>query len=192
MKKKEKFETGKTPHPGADFFAEFWEESWVYITTVVDALREPVVMLDKDLQVLAANEAFYTLFQVKKIDTEGELIYKLGNGQWNIPKLRNLLEEILPEETFFKGFEVKHRFPSVGEKTIVLNAQQIHSSNPKSGDLFPKLIMLAMDDITEMVAIANEFTDHTNKLEKTLSARTNKLEAKLIKLDKKINALPKK
>jgi nitrogen-specific signal transduction histidine kinase len=192
MKKKEKFETGKTPHPGKDFFAEFWEESWVYITTVVDALREPVVILDKDLQVLAANEAFYTLFQVKKINTEGELIYKLGNGQWNIPKLRNLLEEILPEETFFKGFEVKHRFPSVGEKTIVLNAQQIYSSNPKSGDLFPKLIMLAMDDITEMITIANQFTDHTNKLEKTLSARTNKLEAKLIKLDEKINALPKK
>ena len=95
---------------GADFFTEFWEESWTYITTVVDVLREPVMILDNHFKVLAANEAFYALFQVEKKDTEGKVIYSLGNGQWNIPKLRELLEDILPNNTFFKGFEVDTTF----------------------------------------------------------------------------------
>ena len=82
-------------HVGAEFFVEFWEESWTYIKTVVDVLREPVIILDKNFKVLAANEAFYELFQVEKSDTEGKIIYKLGNGQWDIPALRKLLENIL-------------------------------------------------------------------------------------------------
>jgi PAS domain-containing protein len=191
---KEKLKKGKTktPHPESDYFKEFWAESWVYIKTVVDALSEPVLILDKDLKILAANDAFYQLFQVKKINTEGELIYKLGNGQWDIPKLRKLLEEILPEETFFKGFEVTHIFPSIGEKTIVLNAQHIYSSTPGKAELFPTLIMLAMDDITEMLSIASMFTKHTDQLEETLTARTNDLDQKISKLEKIIDALTKK
>jgi len=189
-KKKEK-SPKKTPQQNPDSFAEFWQESWVYIKTVVDALREPVLILDKDLKIQAANEAFYNLFQVKKADTEGELIYKLRTGQWNIPKLRELLEEILPQETFFRGFEVKHKFPSIGEKTIILNAQHIYSKNPKTAELFPSFIMLAMDDITGLIKMADTFTEHTNQLEQTITVRTSKLEEKVNNLEKKLNVFSK-
>jgi len=193
MKTEKKEKTSKKPSPqNPDGFAEYWEESWVYIKTVVDALREPVLILNKDLKILAANEAFYNLFQVKKVDTEGKLIYKLGNGQWDIPKLRNLLEEILPKETFFKGFEVKHTFPSIGEKTIILNAQHIYSKNPKTAEIFPSLIMLVMDDITRLITMADTFTEHTNQLEQTITTRTSHLEEKIIRLEKKFNVLSKK
>jgi PAS domain-containing protein len=193
MKKEKKKESEKKyTQQKPDVFAEFWEESWVYIKTVVDALREPVLILNKDLKILAANEAFYSLFQVKKVDTEGKLIYKLGNGQWDIPNLRKLLEEILPKETFFKGFEVKHIFPCIGEKTIILNAQHIYSKNPKTAEIFPSLIMLAMDDITGLITMADTFTEHTNKLEQTITSRTSKLEEKVIILEKKFNVLSKK
>jgi two-component system CheB/CheR fusion protein len=68
-----------------------WEKSWTYIKTVVDVVREPVLILDKDLRVMAANESFYRIFQVEAKDTEGHVVYGLGNGQWDIPALRKLL-----------------------------------------------------------------------------------------------------
>lgn len=99
-----------------DFFGRLWEESWIYIKTVVDVVREPVLILDKNLCVLAANETFYKTFQVNKKETENTLVYKLGNGQWDIPELKSLLEDILPGNTFFNGFEVTHSFPNIGKK----------------------------------------------------------------------------
>lgn len=177
---------------GADFFTEFWEESWTYIKTVVDVLREPVLILDKDFHVLAANEAFYGLFQVEKKDTEGKVIYTLGNGQWNIPALRKLLEDILPKNTFFKGFEVDHNFPSIGHRTIILNARHIHSRDKTTSKLFPPIIMIAMEDISELMTIANRLTQYTNRLEETSESRTKKLENKIATLEKKITALGKK
>ena len=182
--KKEK-SAKKSSLQDADLFAEFWEESWIYITTVVDVLKEPVLLLDKDLKVLAANEAFYNLFQVKKDDTEGKLVYRLGSDQWNMPKLRKLLEEILPKETFFKGFEVTQTFPLVGEKTIVLNARYIYPKNPEKAKLFPNIIMLAMDDITSLITIANSFTKNANQNKKPLANQFSNLE-------KNINVLSKK
>ena len=85
---------------GADFVKRVWEESWTYIKTVVDIVREPVLILDKDLRVMAANESFYRTFQVELKDTEKQIVYKLGNGQWDIPALKKLLEDILPKNTF--------------------------------------------------------------------------------------------
>lgn len=177
---------------GADFFAEFWEESWTYIKTVVDVLREPVLILDKELKVLAANEAFYSLFHVAPANTEGQIVYELGNGQWNIPKLRKLLEDILPKDTFFKGFEVTHEFPNIGEKTIILNARHIHSNDPTSSELFPPIIMLAMEDVTDIMTIAKTLARHTSQLETTLMQRTNTLEAKIGTLEKQIHVLKRK
>jgi nitrogen-specific signal transduction histidine kinase len=176
----------------ADFFVEFWEESWTYIKTVVDVLRESVLILDKDLKVLAANEAFYSLFQVKPANTEGQNVYELGNGQWNIPALRKLLEDILPKDTFFKGFEVDHEFQFIGHKTIILNARHIHSKDPKSSELFPPLIMLAMEDVTDIMTIAKTLANHTSQLEKSLMQRTSTLEAKIVTLEKQIHVLRKK
>lgn len=177
---------------GSDFFVEFWEESWTYIKTVVDVLREPVLILDKDLQVLAANESFYSLFKVTKADTEGTSIFKLGDGQWDIPALRKLLEGIVPNKTFFKGFEVTHKFPIIGRRTIVLNARHIYSKDKSSSELFPPIIMLAMDDVTTIMSIAKTLAEHTSHLEKTLALQSAKLETEVTRLDKKINVLKNK
>lgn len=179
-------------HIGADFFVEFWEESWTYIRTVVDVLREPVLILDKNLEVLAANEAFYELFQVDRKNTEGKIIYELGNGQWNIPKLQKLLEDILPKNSFFKGFEVEHEFPSIGHRTIILNARHIHSIDKTTSKLFPPIIMLAMEDVSEIMTIADKLAQYTNQLEKTLATRTKKMEVKIATLEKKIANVKKK
>lgn len=179
-------------HIGADFFAEFWEESWTYICTVVDVLREPVLILDKKFKVLAANEAFYKLFEVEKKDTEGKIIYDLGNGQWDIPALRKLLEDILPKDTFFKGFEVEHKFPIIGQRTIILNARHIYSKDKTTSELFPPIIMLAMEDVTEIISIAKTLAQHTNFIEKTLHIQSNQLETKINKLEKQVNILKKK
>ena len=177
---------------GADFFAEFWEESWTYITTVVDVLREPVMILDNHFRVLAANEAFYSLFQVEKNDTEGKVIYSLGNGQWDIPKLRELLEDILPNDTFFKGFEVEHNFPTIGHRTIMLNARHIYSRDKTTSELFPPIIMIAMEDVTEILSIANRLAQYTNQLENALDSRTQNLEVKIATLERSIKLQAKK
>lgn len=176
---------------GADFFAEFWEESWTYIRTVVDVLREPVLILDKNFKVLAANESFYKLFQVEQKDTEGKVIYKLGNGQWDIPALRKLLEDILPKNTFFKGFEVEHEFPSIGLRTMILNARHIHSKDKTTSELFPPIIMIAIEDVSDIMTIANRLAQYTSQLEKTLTTRTEKMETKISKLEKQINVYKK-
>src|SRR4051812_29380380 len=80
-----------------DINSQLWEKSWTYIKSVVDVVREPVLILDKDLKVMTANESFYRAFQVESADTEKKNVYELGNGQWNIPALRKLLEDILPQ-----------------------------------------------------------------------------------------------
>jgi len=116
---------------GKDFFEHLWEQSWTYIKTVVDVVREPILILDNKLRVMAANESFYRTFQVSAKDTEERIIYELGNGQWNIPGLRKLLEDILPKNSFFKEFEVTHIFPVIGRKVMILNARQIHFKSGK-------------------------------------------------------------
>lgn len=178
----------------SDFFEQSWEESWTYIKTVVDVVREPVLILDKNLCVMAANEPFYRTFQVEPEDTEHTLVYELGDGQWNIPTLRKLLEDILPKNTFFKGFEVAHNFPVIGPKIMILNARQIHSrysKNNTSTKNFPPIILLAMEDVTEMIAVAEKLAGHVNDFEVELSGRTKKLEILIRKLEKDIIGLKK-
>lgn len=182
----------QTLHPvGADFFERLWEESWTYIKTVVDVVREPVLILDKDLRVMAANESFYHMFQVEPKDTEKRVIYELGNGQWNIPSLKKLLEDILPKNTFFKGFEVAHDFPAIGRKVMILNARQIHVAPSGATALFPPIILLAMEDVTEMMAVAETLVNHTNQLESKLADRTQKLESRIGELEKEVSGLKK-
>ena len=179
-------------HTGTDYVGRLWEESWTYIKTVVDVVREPVLILDKDLRVMAANESFYRMFQVEHKDTEGKLVYKLGNDQWNIPSLRKLLEKILPKNTFFKGFEVAHEFPTIGRKVMILNARQIHPGEEKVSKIFPPIILLAMEDVTDMMVIAETLAGHANQMEAKHAEGTQKLEAKIKGLERKINAFKKK
>lgn len=177
---------------GSDFVERLWDESWTYIKTVVDIVREPVLVLDAKLCVMAANDPFYRTFQVEQKETEGTLVYELGNGQWNIPALRKLLEDILPKHTFFKGFEVAHDFPAIGRKVMILNARQIHPKEDTAVKLFPPIILLAMEDVTEMMIVAETLAGHANRVETKLSEKTDKLEAQIKKLDKEIGQLKKK
>ncbi|OGG40211.1 hypothetical protein A2116_00790 [Candidatus Jorgensenbacteria bacterium GWA1_49_17] len=174
---------------GANFFERLWEESWTYIKTVVDVVREPILILDKNLRVMAANESFYRVFQVESEDTEGKIVYELGNGQWDIPTLRKLLEDILPKNAFFKGFEVAHEFPSIGRKIMILNARRIHFKEDTS---FQPIILLAMEDVTEIMNVAETIAGHAKHMEVKLTERTQKLEIHIGKLEREINELKKK
>ncbi len=113
-----------------------------YAESIVDTVREPLVILDERLKVVSANSSFYKTFKSSPEETENILIYNLGNGQWNIPKLRELLNEIIPREKSFNDFKVDHHFPVIGQKTMLLNARMIDQADQR------KLILLAIEDIT--------------------------------------------
>jgi two-component system cell cycle sensor histidine kinase PleC len=92
---------------------------------IVETIRAPLLVLDSDLKVILVNQSFYDSFKVKSEKTMGQLIYDLGNKQWDIPKLRELLETILPEKTSFDNYEVEHDFTTIGRRIMLLNARQI-------------------------------------------------------------------
>ncbi len=190
-KEKEKVEkTAKVCE--SDCAERIGRECWLYIKTVVDIVREPILILDKDLRVLSANDSFYRMFQVEPKDTEKKIVYELGNGQWNIPALRRLLENILPQNTFFKGFEVTHEFPVIGRKDMILNAREIHVSNGTVSKVFPPIIFLAMEDVTAMMAVADTLAVHVKELAAQNGARAHKLEAHIENLEKEISELKMK
>src|SRR5256714_3704027 len=97
----------------------------LHATGIVNTVRVPLVVLDATLHVLMANRYFYECFQVTSLETESHRLYDLGNGQWDIPALRDLLEQILPHHTAFDDFEITHTFPHIGPKRMPLNARQI-------------------------------------------------------------------
>ena len=162
-----------------------------YSESIIGTIRGLILVLNKDLRVISANRSFYDTFKVKEKDTKGKLIYKLGNGQWNIPALKKLLEDILPQNTFFKGFEVTHNFPFIGQKVMVLNARQIHftKEGDASSEAFPPIVLLAIEDITEMMVVAETLVGHTKQLEAKLTEKTQKLENYIKKLEKEVNGL---
>jgi len=182
----------KTPPLGSDFFKILWERSWTYIKTVVDVVREPMVILDKDCKVMAANEAFYNTFKVPLKETEGKSLYKLGNGQWKIPVLQKLLDDVLKDHTYFKGFQVAHEFPGIGRKVMILNARQIHVIHEGEADAFPPIILLAMEDVTDMLVVAESLANHANQIETKLSERAQKLEITISKLKRDLHKLQRK
>ena len=130
---------------------------------ILDSIREPLVFLDPRLHVVKANRSFYQTFSVKPEETEGVLIFDLGNRQWNIPKLRELLEEILPQNSVFDDLEVEHTFETIGRKVMHLNARRIYQ---KAGQ--PELILLAIEDVTER-------EDQKRDLEELITRRTAEL-----------------
>ena len=107
-------------------------------------VRDPLVILDADLRVVTANRSFYETFRVIPGDTEGQGLFDLGNRQWNIPHLRTLLVEVLPRDSVVEDFEVEHEFPTIGPRTMRLNARRVLQSNGQPG-----LILLAIEDITD-------------------------------------------
>ena len=115
-----------------------------FAEAIVETVREPLVILNQNLQVMKANKKFYDTFRAAQEETEERLIYDLGNGQWNIPKLRELLENILPAHSTFRDFEVTHEFEHVGRKVMLLNASEIFNPNAQA-----RTILLAIEDVTD-------------------------------------------
>ena len=114
-----------------------------YSENIVETVHKPLVVMNSDLKILTANHSFFETFQVTPEETIGNFIYDLGNRQWDIPKLRVLFEDILPNDSVFNGYEVDHYFPGIGRKIILLNARQIFRKNIGS-----HIILLAMEDNT--------------------------------------------
>ena len=121
-----------------------------YAESIINTVREPLIALDQDLRVVYVSRSFYEFFKVKPEETVGQLIYDLGNKQWNIPKLRELLETILPQKTTFDNYEVEHDFATIGRRIMLLNARQIERGMGKE-----RIILLAIEDITKRREIEN-------------------------------------
>ena len=109
-----------------------------YYEDIVETIREPLLVLNLDLVIISANRNFYDTFKAIPKKTIGRFIYDLGNKQWDIPKLRTLLEEILPKENKFNNYEVDHVFPDIGHKIMLLNARRITLN--EIGDANPRVL----------------------------------------------------
>ena len=118
-------------------------EALDYTSSIVETIREPLIVLDAGLRVVSANAAFYRTFEATSAATEGKSIFELGNRQWDIPELRELLEELLPKNTAFNDFEIDSDLPNIGRRIMLLNARRIYSAGKKT-----QRILLAMEDIT--------------------------------------------
>ncbi|MHB8149919.1 MAG: diguanylate cyclase domain-containing protein [Desulfobulbia bacterium] len=127
------------------------DEASEFAESIINTVREPLVALDQDLRVVSASRSFYKVFKVKPEETVGQLIYDLGNKQWDIPKLRELLETILPERTTFDDYEVEHVFSAIGRRIMLLNARQIKREKGKK-----RVILLAIEDITAQKELERE------------------------------------
>jgi signal transduction histidine kinase/DNA-binding response OmpR family regulator len=139
------------------------EQIETYAQDVVATVREPLLILDSSLRVHSANRAFYQTFHVSSEETENRLIYELGNGQWDIPDLRTLLEDIVPKSSVFNDFELEHDFPVIGRRVMLLNARKLRQGS------HAELLVLAMEDVTERrraegeVAKAKEVAETANR-----------------------------
>lgn len=176
MKKSQKKSQGEKDPVNAD---ELWNVAWTYIRTVVDTLREPFLILDQDLKVLSANRTFYAVFHVTQEETEGKRVYKLGDGQWDIPKLKILLEDILPQNTFFEDFKVEHDFPKIGKKIMMLNARRIYTAGEKR-----PIMLLAMEDITKQKQLEDQLKEYAKRLNIEVAKKTAELESRVKELER--------
>jgi len=141
--------------------------SRLYAESIVTTIREPLLILTRELKVRSANRAFYDKFQVIKEGTEGKLLFDLGNGQWDIPGLREMLEKILPQQTSIVDFEVAHNFPALGERIMLLNASRVIRDHKDE-----QSILLAIEDVTEKRRIDNIAKLQTEELEQKVFDRT--------------------
>ena len=116
-------------------------EAHAYFASIVQTVPVPLVVLDREFRVVSANGAFYDTFGIAPADTERQVIYGLGHGAWDIPRLRELLETILSTNSQFDHFEIDHVFPGVGRKVLVLNARRLERQMG-----LPGLILLAMEE----------------------------------------------
>lgn len=154
------------------------QNSCFFAEDIIDTIRESLILLNEDLEVVMANRSFYRNFLVSKADTVDKHIFKLGNGQWNIPELRVLLQKIITEQIAFEGYEVKHTFEVIGEKVMKLNARLLLQDPEKQ-----PLILLVIQDITTQYTVQQKlkesevkyrkFTEEANSIVMGLNAKGN-------------------
>src|SRR6202789_106400 len=144
------------------------DQALAYAESIINTIRDPLIALDQDLRVVTASRAFYDVFKVNPQETIGQFIYDLGNKQWDIPKLRDLLENILPQKTTFDNYELEHIFSTIGKRTMLLNARQIEEVLGKK-----RIILLSIENITEswekeeqLKIMAQDLTQSNKELEK--------------------------
>jgi len=138
-----------------------------FAENIINTVREPLLVLDKELRVVKASRSFYDFFKVSSEETMGTLIYDLGNQQWNISKLRDLLETILPQKTTFDNYEVEHDFSTIGKRIMLLNARKIQPGSGKE-----QIILLAIEDITERKKNENELSKAKAEAERANAAKS--------------------
>jgi two-component system CheB/CheR fusion protein len=155
-----------------------------FAESIVETLREPLLVLDPDLRVLCANTAFYRVFHVTPLEAIDRRLYDLGNGQWNIPELRRLLEQILPQKTTIFGYEVDHDFPSIGQRFMTLNARQV---TPEMGA--PPLILLAIEDMTERKRTMDELIRSNVALERFAAVASHDIQEPINQIASHADAL---
>lgn len=141
-----------------------------YADDIIATLREPFVVLNVDLRVKTANRSFYDSFKVTKEETENRLVYDLGNGQWDILGLRKLLDEVLSRNQSVHDFEVEHTFPTLGRKTMLLNARPFPPDSKH-----PELILLAVEDVTSLRERADELAEANRHKDEFLATLAHEL-----------------
>jgi chemotaxis protein methyltransferase CheR len=117
---------------------------------IIGTIREPMIVLNGDLRVIVASAAFYEKFKTDYKDSHDKLFYELGNGQWNVPALRTLLEQILPQKKTVEGFEVVHEFEGLGKRDLVINAREIVYENGQ------RKMLLSIQDVTDRVKLMHQ------------------------------------
>jgi PAS domain S-box-containing protein len=147
------FPADKLALPGHQAFMDV-DDGRALAQAIVDTIREPLLVLDKDLRVVTANRSFYLTFGMNRQDVQGRPVYALGDGQWNIPELRLLLENIAPQHAVMDAYEVEQEFSGIGRRTMLLNARKVfYEENSHT------TILLAIDDITERRAKERELKE---------------------------------
>ncbi|HTI09212.1 MAG TPA: chemotaxis protein CheB [Puia sp.] len=144
--------------------------SRIYAESIVATIREPLIILDKEMQVKTANKAYYDKFKTVEEATEGKLFFEIGDKQWNLPALRSMLKNVLSEGNNITGFEIKQTFNALGERILLLNARQIFRK-----DNIEQLILLAIEDVTEAKKSEADQKLFTLELEKQVEERTASL-----------------
>jgi PAS domain S-box-containing protein len=147
-----------------------FREAQGFAKSIVETIREPLLVLAADLKIISANPAFYRTFRVTQEETVGQFLYDVGNRQWDIPALRDLLEKILPMNTTIEGFEVRHDFPSIGKRIMLLNARRLYRELEEA-----HMILLAIEDITERKLAQEALQRAHDELEIRVRERTAEL-----------------